>query len=154
MKYIIDVPDNTHWIQWIMEGTKDHHPYAGWKHVEDLIPYDEPDRKAIEDEIWNFIMNTDFAWVSEVGDKPIGAYSYQEAKAKFEAWKKHKGEIHVGDEVTSKFGDGVVIDIVADESVHILGKDGHWNEYAEGEYRKTGRHFNEVEELMKKMRGE
>ena len=26
-KYIIELPENTHWIQWIMEGTKDHHPY-------------------------------------------------------------------------------------------------------------------------------
>ena len=40
-KYIIELPENTHWIQWIMEGTKDHHPYMDYKQVEDLIPYTE-----------------------------------------------------------------------------------------------------------------
>ena len=42
-KYIIELPENTHWIQWIMEGTKDHHPYMDFKQVEDLTPYTAPD---------------------------------------------------------------------------------------------------------------
>ena len=40
-KYIIELPENTHWIQWIMESTKDHHPYMDFKQVEDLTPYTE-----------------------------------------------------------------------------------------------------------------
>ena len=40
-KYIIELPENTHGIQWIMESTKDHHPYMDYKQVEDLIPYTE-----------------------------------------------------------------------------------------------------------------
>ena len=40
-KYIIELPENTHWIQWLMEGTKDHHPYMDFKQVEDLTPYTE-----------------------------------------------------------------------------------------------------------------
>ena len=40
-KYIIELPENTHWIQWIMEGTKDHHPYMDFKQVEDLTHYTE-----------------------------------------------------------------------------------------------------------------
>ena len=40
-KYIIELPENTHWIQWVMEGTKDHHPYMDYKQVEDLTPYTE-----------------------------------------------------------------------------------------------------------------
>ena len=40
-KYIIELPENTHWVQWIMEGTKDHHPYMDFKQVEDLTPYTE-----------------------------------------------------------------------------------------------------------------
>ena len=40
-KYIIELPENTHWIQWIMEGTKDHHPYMDYKQVKDLTPYTE-----------------------------------------------------------------------------------------------------------------
>jgi len=42
-KYIIELPENTHWIQWIMESTKDHHPYMDYKLVEYLTPYTEPD---------------------------------------------------------------------------------------------------------------
>lgn len=40
-KYIIELPENTHWIQWIMEGTKDHHPHMDYKQVKNLIPYTE-----------------------------------------------------------------------------------------------------------------
>ena len=40
-KYIIELPENVHWIQWIMESTKDHHPYMDFKQVEDLTPYTE-----------------------------------------------------------------------------------------------------------------
>lgn len=39
MKYIIDVPDNTTWIQ---------------VSTDRLTPYTEPDRKAVEDEVWDF----------------------------------------------------------------------------------------------------
>lgn len=49
-KYVIEIPDNTHWIQWIMEGTKDHHPYMDWKLVEDLTPYTEPDE---DESLWD-----------------------------------------------------------------------------------------------------
>lgn len=49
-KYIVELPENTHWIQWIMEGTKDHHPYMDFKQVEDLIPYTEPDFEQIRED--------------------------------------------------------------------------------------------------------
>ncbi len=51
-KYIIELPENTHWIQWIMEGTKDHHPYMDFKQVEDLIPYTEPDLEQVRKEAY------------------------------------------------------------------------------------------------------
>ena len=51
-KYIIELPENTHWIQWIMEGTKDHHPYMGFKQVEDLTPYTEPDMEQVRKEAY------------------------------------------------------------------------------------------------------
>lgn len=52
-KYIIELPENTHWIQWIMEGTKDHHPYMDYKQVEDLTPYTEPDLDAVRKESYD-----------------------------------------------------------------------------------------------------
>lgn len=52
-KYIIELPENTHWIQWIMEGTKDHHPYMDYKQVEDLTPYTEPDMEQVRKEAYD-----------------------------------------------------------------------------------------------------
>lgn len=49
-KYIIKLPENTHWVQWILESTEDHHPYMDFRHVEDLTPYIEPDLDAIKQE--------------------------------------------------------------------------------------------------------
>lgn len=51
-KYIIELPENTHWIQWIMESTKDHHPYMDYMQAEDLTPYTEPDTESIRKEAY------------------------------------------------------------------------------------------------------
>jgi hypothetical protein len=51
-KYIIELPENTHWIQWLMEGTEDHHPYMDFKSVEDLTPYTEPDLDHVREEAY------------------------------------------------------------------------------------------------------
>ena len=181
-KYIIEIPDE-HEFDWVNKSSrlgfelcfpinetatnKNYYIPTGLK----LESYTEPDREAIEDEVWEFARR--IICPSDCCEDSISAHtkeifgkegweirgifndlSYQEARAKYDAWLKQKEEVHVGDEVTSKFGDGVVIDIVADESVHVLGKDGHWNEYADGEYRKTGRHFDEVEKLLERMKAE
>jgi len=52
-KYIIELPENTHWVQWIMEGTEDHHPYMNFKSVEDLTPYTEPDLEQVRKEAYD-----------------------------------------------------------------------------------------------------
>ena len=52
-KYIIELPENTHWIKWIMEGTEDHHPYMDFKQVEDLTPYTEPDIEQVRKEAYD-----------------------------------------------------------------------------------------------------
>ena len=167
MKYIIEFEDEPSMVE---AGLRYYQckqlPYWGLSPeiIKNLTPYTEPDRKAIEDaqeEAWEFakqvtIMTPDDKcelWGTSKYNTINLGYSYAEAKAKYEEWQKQKEEIHVGDEVTSKYGDGVVIDIVGNESVHILGKDGHWNEYAEGEYKKTGRHFDTVKKLLEEMRG-
>lgn len=134
--------------------------------------YYEPEskeRKAIEDEVWEFAsmlmrMHPDIAediYLSMNGGKGIGVaaeMTYQEAKAKYEAWKK-RDEIRVGDEVeytscdeTMRF---VVTGIVGERAYGF----NHTCEYGDaGGYcdidmlRKTGRHFDEVEELMKKIK--
>ena len=163
-KYIIDIPDNTHWIQWIMEGTKDHHPYTDWKMVEDLTTYTEPDHKAIEDEVWEFlgeILEIDGCDYVNLFDSEtidcLTEMTYSEAKAKYEAWKKKKEEIRVGDEIVGIYSDGekspplVVFKVEGNYYYGIYSKTG---EFVQGglNYEKTGRHFEEVEKLLESMR--
>lgn len=135
-----------------------------------IRPYTEPDRKAIEDEVWELVrllINTNDSDLYEIfnhidSEDVIEKMNYQEAKAKYEEWKKQKDEIRVGDEVEY---------VCCDETIRFVVtgiNNGHWAygfkypcDYDEsGEYcdldqlRKTGRHFDEVAELLKKMKGE
>lgn len=133
-----------------------------------LTPYTELDRKAIEDEVWEFasmLMNMhpdvagDIYW-SMNGGKGIGVaaeMTYQEAKAKYETWKKEKEEIHVGDEVEDNDGTrGIVFDIIGTDLLGVCWEEERVSHFfwPKSYCRKTGRHFDEVDELLKKMRGE
>lgn len=173
MKYIIDIPDNTHWIQWIMEGTKDHHPYMDWIDVKDLRFYTEHDRKAIEDEVWEFLeflftgMNAEERYKcfdNVFAHIIVSTMSYQEAKSKYEAWLEQKDEIKVGDEVeNASHKKGIVLNHHISlsnglEYVRVLYMDDDGNSFVsaweKNNVGKTGRHFDEVAELLEKMRGE
>lgn len=126
-----------------------------------LTPYTEPDREAIENEVWEFATTCTKMDGADSVDVFGGfsldsftKYSYQEAKAKYDAWKKSKEEIHVGDEV--KFGDtnGVVVGIdtaTEDGGVNVVCRDGNTGYIGMAYVTKTGRHFPEIEELLKKM---
>ena len=52
-KYIIELPENTHWVQWILESTEDHHPYMDFRQVEALTLYTEPDLEQIRKEAYD-----------------------------------------------------------------------------------------------------
>lgn len=172
MKYIIDIPDDrigdfvgsTHLLMpYTMAGHKGQHDTEL-----ELTPYTEPDRKDIEDEVWEFLdflftgMNAEerYKCFDEVFSHTIvSTMSYQEAKAKYEAWLKQNDEIHVGDEIVGIYSDGektpplVVLKVEGNYYFGIYSKTG---EFIQGglNYEKTGRHFDEVEELLKKIRGE
>lgn len=105
-----------------------------------LTPYTEPDRKAVEDEVWEFLeflftgmsaeerykcFNNVFAHII------VRTMSYQEAKSKYEAWLEQKGEICVGDEIYSDgdYEKAIVMEIHGDGSVSVYTKNGcieHW----------------------------
>ena len=158
MKYIIDIPTE------LAEATARY-----WNETTDmtLVPYIEPDQKAIEDEVWQFVRMFSCLGncaISEIGDDEnttdplalVEKYSYQQVKSKYEAWLKQKDEIHVGDEVIPRDGTwrGVVVD-VDDGDLTIMGNKGiSACGYKSKHFSKTGRHFNEVAELLEKMRGE
>lgn len=166
MKYIIDIPK---------EIAKASEEYWEKSMGMALVPYIESDRKAIEDEVWYFARR--IICPSDCCEDSISKYtekflnipshkvraifkdlSYQEVKAKYEEWKKQKDEIRVGDEVcyvydhqwkkivaTNTYSDGFDA-IDSDGNLYLQRNPDMWE--------KTGRHFDEVEELLEKMRGE
>lgn len=161
-KYIIEIPDEV--------------PVS-----DELVPLDmcrpswyweayKKGKAEAEDEVWEFIghlinvspsVTEDIYW-SINGGKGIEVaveMSYQEAKAKYDAWKKRKDEIHVGDEVISTFGDKMVVTHHWNQNDGTTGVSGFSADcsglyYDEIEVEKTGRHFPEVEELLKKLVGD
>ena len=173
MKYIIDVPDEQRHIYdeedkvlsflVINKNSK-----CNMAIDIEAMPYTEPDRKAIEDaqeEAWKMaskclwditnsqsrdIFGTDCVYVPR-------EMSYQEAKARYDDWKKSKDEIRVGDEVLDHLGKPYIIYKINDVSAYGVGFDecplSH-NCFPVCYNKKTGRHFDEVEELLKKMKGE
>ena len=155
MKYIIELPEEPlsllalSTIRGIPKATK----------IETFEPYIEPDRKAIEDEVWEFAKKVRLEeFIDEEGRLHgyiSGFNSYSEAKAKYKAWLKQRDEIRVGDEVEICGTIGIVtrVPYLDEERVHYMAKSGTVycnNAYAE--IKKTGRLFDEVEELLKKMK--
>ena len=134
--------------------------------ISKLPPYTGPDREAIEDEVWELadymcrmgVLERDICFGFQLTTEVTANLSYQEAKSKFEAWMKSEDEINVGDEIYSDgdYEKAVVMEIYGDGSVSVYTKSGHtehwWNKMHN--LKKTGRHFDEVEELLKKMRGD
>lgn len=85
-------------------------------------------------------------------------YTYSEAKAKYEAWLKQKDEIHVGDEVIyEEGGEPLVVLRLYQPRMYKSLFDGIFpdgdieQQLIVENYRKTGRHFPQVEELLKKI---
>lgn len=171
MKYVIDIPEDmiiksalnglTLGIPMLVSATQKE--YVIPTNIQ-LNQYTEFNRKDIEDEVWKFVEKLEYLTVGETEDcfdveyegTPFvaGMFSYQEAKAKYDAWKKEKEEIRVGDEVKHRGRNYVVGYVGADKVYHLI--DENWlRTVVQGGYQliKTGRHFPEVAELLEKMRG-
>ena len=169
-KYIIDIEDEytKDWINdtpmckelcmpiSVPNRQRTYHVSTGFK----LEPYTEPDRKAIEDEVWEFAKKVRLEDFIDSNGKLRGYLSsfdtYQEAKAKYELWKKPKDEVRVGDEVVEQDfkWKGVVVDIDDCGELTIMDRHGmSCSGYKPVHFKKTNRHFPEVEELLKKVRG-
>ena len=165
MKYVIDIPSEL-LIKEDGYSFSDGKSYCVTGNLSKLTPYVEPDRKIIEDEVWsfvNFLENklkaSDYDFIFD-DNSPYDKYTYQEAKDKFEEWHTQKqNEIKVGDEIVGIYSNGekspplVVLNVEGNYYYGIYSKTG---EFIQGglNYEKTGRHFDEVEELLKKIKGE
>lgn len=177
-KYIIDVPDK--WVD-ITNGLHipietgwdmgDFRIDTGLK----LTPYTEPDLsplvdeavETIENEVWELadymcrmsVQERDLCFGFQLTTEVTANLSYQEAKSKFEAWMKMKDDIRVGDEVIpldTRYDTMVVTKLWASKGgggrVDAMAGDGKTYNFLKSDINKTGRHFPEVEELLKKMR--
>ena len=182
-KYIIDIPDEeeTMWEGFngdlfipitMNKGTRT------WVNTDlKMTPYTEPDRKAIEDEVWSLAreiaycmsvqecIDTGMLHDDDIYDSASGVLeklTYQEAKAKYDSWKKKKEQVRVGDEVEyDGCGEKVrfIVTGIKDSTAYGFRQIYEYEDVSDvGEYCdidmliKTGRHFDEVEELLNKMR--
>ena len=87
--------------------------------VKRLMPYTEPDRKAIEDEVWGLVGgianmdNNDYGRVFGCIGRwtLLSKKTYQEVKEKYDAWKKRKEDETIKQKV---------IDLANDIGIHKL----------------------------------
>ena len=161
-KYIIDIPEQ------IAEASTDYMKKVGMS----IEPYTEPDRKAIEDaqeEAWSLAKKIILTvpsgglTIDEIKDcfgnpkyfaDVLKDFSYQEAKAKYDAWKKKKNKIHVGDEVKHKQceWEAFVTNISESGYLTLMWDLGEASSGFDPEnFEKTGKHCAEIEELIKKI---
>ena len=132
------------------------------------LPSAQSERSVIEDEVWGFVKKLEQEipvrdLMDIYGDESeiYQNFTYQEAKAKYDEFKQ-KDEIHVGDEVEHTTASGnpvglkcVVTKIVDDEILKGITQTGEvvtCSSQIKRWWRKTGRHFDEVEELLMKMK--
>lgn len=99
-KYIIDIPEETMYLNaWKCENDK-----CVWIETcdaSDFTPYTEPDREAIENEVWEFVKI--LGSISQNQRKEIfgdvaywyvlDTFNYQQAKTKYEEWRKQKDNV-------------------------------------------------------------
>ena len=159
MKYIIEIPSKADFVTaYYMENGL---PvmYTSDK-IDDLEPYIESDRKAIENEVWSFVdflenklKASDYDDVFD-DNSPYDKYTYQEAKAKYEAWLKQKDEIKIGDEVIAKdnmknavgdYYESFIITGMLYNNVIGFGKKYKNHSMGINDVVKTGRHFTRKE---------
>ena len=172
MKYIIDLPDKDK-SKYTLSGKLSIPIQVGNNEFTididtglELKPYDEFGRS---EDGWNLaraIRKMDDPDIEEAFSvsgwtRPIDGVlemiEYAEAKAKHDAWKKRKDELKIGDEVMHDTYRRCVLlekkDIHEVELWSVIDEKGTVHQI-NGKHinRKTGRHFNEIAELIEKMK--
>lgn len=177
MKYIIDLPYNCQWIQWIMLSDKDGHAYFHWKDREDLPLLDKELEEAYQrglNDAWKATRKitgslSPQALIEIFGNDPyslpahaIATHTATEAIAMIKAHeeKQKVNDFKVGDKVVDnsnaiKEDAGVITHIKKNsDSVYVMWKDGSSGIRDKNKITKTGEHTNSVEELLAEMKGE
>lgn len=156
-KYIVDLPDaytsksallgDVLSIPIILEGGKRYGIPTGIKLESCTEPDEDEIRQKVENEVWELHKNIMYDTKYKGGLEP----TYQEAKAKYEAWSKQN--IRKGDEViyNSRTKAIVLIPETKERYGTILTSEFDTIVVSHDELEKTGRHFEDVFELLKKM---
>ena len=179
-KYIIEIPDNTAWLQWVKVSDKDGHVYFDFKDPEDLIPYTEPDLEQVRKEAYEEGYKSGYysdgyqrglkdAWDAarkiSIMDSPTrdeifglvvtsNIFDENSASEATEKIRQYKQDFKVGDEVISDEDiKGVTVDM-DDYLLHVLDENGVIQAWPREDAVKTGRYFPEIAEVLKKMREE
>ena len=170
MKYIIEIEDEPFVRESCLHGEEAFYRAKGFKSLvfddyglSKLKPYREDESWELAREILNdYTTMGYFAFISKyqidddcrehllkvVFDKPI-------AKVK-QLIKQHNEEIKIGDEVIASFGhdEPFVVTTLYDECVYGVDASGALRGCSrrESDFKKTGRHFDSVEQLFKDMK--
>ena len=174
MKYVIDLPDSEQVIFMRKEGMNiivpkdremvvfdEDNPLGG---VVKLAPYKEP--SGTVDDVWKMVCHIlkrpdtgGMSW-DDIEDcfgtdnlSHIVELSYAEAREKYDAWKKGKDGIHVGDEVNVDDYKGVVTWVNETHAEGFCIFKTHLIRFYRmiGNLVKTGRHFEKAVEFLKEM---
>ena len=163
-KYIIELPDDEHLISWwTYTGTEDGKQHIDFREVV-KTQYEEPDPEAIKQEAYQKGLSD--AWDAA---RKIAKLNTDEQKRLFgcfgiyfvahefsasEAIEKirqyEQEEIKVGDEVDDGVANLVVLEINEDGTVKGFADDGSIINAVPR--KKTGRHFPEIAEVLRKMK--
>ena len=190
-KYIIEIPDNTAWLQWVKVSDKDGHVCFDFKDPEDLTLYTEPNLDAVKKEVHDKCMSEaedlayklyspkideayqrglndawDVAKKISIMDLPIrdeifglvvtsniiDENSVPEVIEKIRKYEQEQDEIKVGNEVNGKGGRGIITKISNDgDHFNIMWENGSTGYYMIEDFKKTGKHFPEIAEVLRKM---
>ena len=176
MKYLIEVPDETGQAYYnIAPYTEPSQKAIDLQHAHDIENVARMNYSKGAEDAWELAGDIAYRIMSygdcldanmldknEKYSSPNGVLdklTYQEAKDKYDAWKKQREEINIGDEISCPgklYVEAVVIGMDDDDDLYIIWKQSGKIDMIESSQRKhwvkTGICFPEVEELLKKMR--
>ena len=99
---------------------------------------------------WGIVFDYDSYYIEAILEHYTISEIIERIKA-YEEKKKAEEEIKVGDEVISFSDSKAIVTMVDDEWVTVIFEDGSSGEFPRNNFRKTGRHFDEIAELFSKL---